>query len=1378
MTASLPNDTHLWGREPIETLSACREEICLNGAWHFTPARGENPAQYASGPQRWGTLRVPSAWVNAMLWDEPPELQLLALGDGPEFDGFDRSQPGTLLYRRTLAIPAAWAGRAIFFEMRRDVPTARVFVNGQDCGRMDWWNDAVEIGAACRPGETAELRLLVEEGSPLTGDAFLSCRPHGAHISDVFVQTSVRRAELRLTVELRGVEQAGQVTLLASLRPAGHPAGEPPERIFQDTLTIQALPEQTLTTAWAWPQPRLWDLENPDLYELHLEVDGGPHLTDAVTQIFGFREFWIEGRSFYLNGSEIRLRPVMGGHGDMPEWIDGQIDGFRWAGYNLLELWPRSKPLSNSHLWYECADRKGFLMTAPVGHIWDFLGDWHNPATRAAYERRTARELKRVRNHPSVVMWGTNGNVFGSGLGMDPRSLGIRRDAWYDSAYYRKFRAPAGDDMLAILKKHDPTRPVFTHHGGGVGDVYTLNMYLNLIPLQEREEWLSAWAQQGEMPFLVVEFGTPLHVTFMRGRTDFPGAVVTEPLVTEYCAIYLGREAYRLETPEYREAIRRMFKHDQVYENWHTNPLIDFAPTMQAVQAKFSRHTWRAWRTMGVTGGMIPWTDGHGWGPSEAAGEPVDLPPFQPGRRGSYSPQLPRLALDGLRPPATITYPAGQAIRENNGPLLAWICGPEANFTAKDHHFQAGQRVHKAIAILNDTRQAQEYSGSWQVLLNGEKLCCEQRLGILPPGKTGFLPVEFDLPTPLPTGRVQGELRFNLLINGQTLQDSFTFHAFQPGQPVRQIIHLVDPLGDTRAMLEQLGYTVQAWDGDASAPALVIGRCALSRGDDGLLRRLESYVRGGGRALICAQDPNWLSHRLGWRVAAHLARQVFPVQPGHPVLDGLSEANLRDWNGESSLVEARPTYTPGQTRLGKWWFPYHGYHWGNQGAVSSAIIEKPHRSGWRPILEGEFDLAYTPLMELDYGKGRLVWCSLDLEERVPADSPSHDPAATQLARQVMRSLLEAQPAPRLPVYLAGDDEDTAWLARLGLRFERTRSLPDAPALLVLGPSAPFDDAQLDRFLHDGGTLFCLPCSSAQAHLGVTLTNLDACSGSLEVPVWPETAGLSPSDLHWRTSAPAWVLSGGLEMGANGLLGRLRRGKGTALFCQLDPERFDADRQTYFRLTRWRQTRAVVQILANLGAQFEMDAAVFAPADRPRLPLAGDWQAVLLQTATSAEQSTPALNIPEGGWQSLDMPTPWEQAGAPWADSEQDILLRTAFDLPAGWAGHDLQLSLGKLDDCDLTFVNGVCVSEQEEKAPWPHNFPRVYRVPAGLLRPQSNQIHILVYDRERKYDRLWGGGLCGPREQLMLEPLQPGWYHPDYRADYVYGDDPYRYFNW
>jgi hypothetical protein len=84
-----------------------------------------------------------------------------------------------------------------------------------------------------------------------------------------------------------------------------------------------------------------------------------------------------------------------------------------------------------------------------------------------------------------------------------------------------------------------------------------------------------------------------------------------------------------------------------------------------------------------------------------------------------------------------------------------------------------------------------------------------------------------------------------------------------------------------------------------------------------------------------------------------------------------------------------------------------------------------------------------------------------------------------------------------------------------------------------------------------------------------------------------------------------------EVGAGGLLARRVVGNGVMLWAQLDPERLDADKTTYLRLTRWRQTRSLSQLMANLGASFTMDSRIFrpeAPQSEVVVSLAGPWQA--------------------------------------------------------------------------------------------------------------------------------------------------------------------------
>lgn len=159
---------------------------------------------------------------------------------------------------------------------------------------------------------------------------------------------------------------------------------------------------------------------------------------------------------------------------------------------------------------------------------------------------------------------------------------------------------------------------------------------------------------------------------------------------------------------------------------------------------------------------------------------------------------------------------------------------------------------------------------------------------------------------------------------------------------------------------------------------------------------------------------------------------------------------------------------------------------------------------------------------------------------------------------------------------------------LGVLYQAGTGLEPDTDLTIIGRQTPYNEADVRNHLLKGGKVLFLPRSASNHGFDVKLEQAQAFAGSLDVPVWPECQGLSPSDLHWRSEHAAWVVKNGGATGADGLLARISLGRGMAIVCQIDPERFDVQKQPYFRITRWRQTRALAQILANLGASFAKD----------------------------------------------------------------------------------------------------------------------------------------------------------------------------------------------
>ncbi len=117
--------------------------------------------------------------------------------------------------------------------------------------------------------------------------------------------------------------------------------------------------------------------------------------------------------------------------------------------------------------------------------------------------------------------------------------------------------------------------------------------------------------------------------------------------------------------------------------------------------------------------------------------------------------------------------------------------------------------------------------------------------------------------------------------------------------------------------------------------------------------------------------------------------------------------------------------------------------------------------------------------------------------------------------------------------------------------------------------------------------------------------------------------------------------------------------------------------------------------------------------------------------------------------------------------------RWTIDIPPTWAGKDLRLSLGAVDDFNTTFFDGERVGATDVTVANYWNAPRLYTVPGRRVTPGRHVIAVRVFDH------FGTGGIAGPSEALAVTPKEPlALYHPDWRADFPLGDDPYRYYRW
>ncbi|MHC4253738.1 MAG: glycoside hydrolase family 95 protein, partial [Planctomycetota bacterium] len=123
---------------------------------------------------------------------------------------------------------------------------------------------------------------------------------------------------------------------------------------------------------------------------------------------------------------------------------------------------------------------------------------------------------------------------------------------------------------------------------------------------------------------------------------------------------------------------------------------------------------------------------------------------------------------------------------------------------------------------------------------------------------------------------------------------------------------------------------------------------------------------------------------------------------------------------------------------------------------------------------------------------------------------------------------------------------------------------------------------------------------------------------------------------------------------------------------------------------------------------------------------------------------PGARVLKELWPIVKAPAHWEdQPGGP-GDYDGIAWYRRFVEVPAGWKGEKLALSLGKIDDADETFVNGVLVGKTGvvgggHQGAW--SASRRYEVAPGHVRPGgANLIAVRVHDSGGK-GGIWEGPL-------------------------------------
>ncbi len=119
----------------------------------------------------------------------------------------------------------------------------------------------------------------------------------------------------------------------------------------------------------------------------------------------------------------------------------------------------------------------------------------------------------------------------------------------------------------------------------------------------------------------------------------------------------------------------------------------------------------------------------------------------------------------------------------------------------------------------------------------------------------------------------------------------------------------------------------------------------------------------------------------------------------------------------------------------------------------------------------------------------------------------------------------------------------------------------------------------------------------------------------------------------------------------------------------------------------------------------------------------------------------APDLDDSDWKDMTQPKVWD---GDLANFDGTVWARRTIEIPAEWAGKDLTLELGPIDDNDTTWFNGQKVGEFMGDGNWAT--PRNYTIPAAIVKPGRAVIAVRMLDNQG------AGGMAGEVSQLRLQP--------------------------
>lgn len=474
--------------------------ISFNSGWTYEPGLGGNIFARGGTPVEPKAVTLPH---DATIHEKRDP-------DAPSSSNKGFFPNGAYLYTKRFDVLADWANKRVSIEFEGVYMNARVYLNGDYAGQCPNGyagfvipcNDLLLYGEENR----LEVKLHTDLDSRWYAGAgiyrnvhlYVADQVHVAHngvkLTTLAADAQVASIHAEIKLVNEGNTRRTVDVSIAMIDADGNVACTDVQK-----LQITANTTETLNSRLYVREPRLWNLDEPNLYRVEVRVSENEAVIDETEiETFGIRVLTLDSvRGLAINGKSVKLyggcihhdNGILGA-ATIERAEERRIQSLKAVGYNAIRMahHPASKAL------LKACDKYGVAVMDELTDMWNCSKsprDYGN-VIEYRWEDDVQDMVEKDYNHPSVVMYSVGNEILESG-----KPAGAR--------IYRK--------LCNLVRSHDTTRYTTAGLNNMIGAMDIMRKLMEQMQKQATGELNSTMAEAGNAMDRVAQMPEVLNST-------------------------------------------------------------------------------------------------------------------------------------------------------------------------------------------------------------------------------------------------------------------------------------------------------------------------------------------------------------------------------------------------------------------------------------------------------------------------------------------------------------------------------------------------------------------------------------------------------------------------------------------------------------------------------------------------------------------------------------------------------------------------------------------------------------------------------------------------------------------------------------------------